>query len=172
MIRHAQWLLALLPLLLGVACAGYKVGPTNGSPAGARSIQVHFFQNQTREPRLTEAVTGAIRKQLQQDGTYRLATGQSGDIVVTGVISKYERSGLSFQPGDVQTVRDFTISIIARVSAMERGSGKVLLADREIEGRTTVRVGADLPSAERQAVPLMAEDLARRVTALLTEGDW
>lgn len=161
-------ILALLPS----GCAGYRVGPTNGERAGERSIQVHFFKNLTREPRLTESITTSIRKQLQQDGTYRLATDGSADIVVTGAISKYERSGLSFQPGDVQTVRDFTISIIARVTATERGTGKKLLSDREVEGRTTVRVGTDLASAERQAVPLIAEDLARRVTSLLTEGDW
>ena len=39
-------------------------------------------------------------------------------------------------------------------------------------GRTTIRVGNDLTSAERQAVPLAAEDLARSITSLLVDGEW
>jgi hypothetical protein len=33
-------------------------------------------------------------------------------------------------------------------------------------------VGTDLADAERQSLPLLAEDLARNVTVLLTEGTW
>src|SRR4051794_1185112 len=75
-------LLPLLALLLG--CAGYHLGPTNGESARERSIQVIPFMNQTLEPRLTDDVTFQLHKQLQQDGTYQLATHDPGDIVVSG----------------------------------------------------------------------------------------
>jgi hypothetical protein len=160
-------------LLLGLfcGCAGYKMGPTNGLPAGAKSIQVNLFQNQTVEPRLIEAVSSALRKQLQQDGTYRLATQADGDIVVNGAIVRFERAGLSYQPGDILTVRDYSLYIVARIVAKERGTGKVLL-DREISGRTTIRAGSNLSSSERQAIPMIAEDLARNATSLLVDGQW
>jgi hypothetical protein len=38
--------------------------------------------------------------------------------------------------------------------------------------RTATEQVADLASAERQAVPLMAEDLARRFKTLLVDGTW
>jgi hypothetical protein len=63
------------------------------------------------------------------------------------------------------------VSIVARIIARERAGGKVLV-DREVTGYTTVRVGPDLPSAERQSVPLIADDLGRRVVSLLSEGSW
>jgi len=47
-------------------------------------VTVRPFQNQTFEPGLTEAVDFALRRKLQQDGTYRLDTQGSGDIVVSG----------------------------------------------------------------------------------------
>lgn len=169
-----RWLRSMgVGLLLGVfcGCAGYKMGPTNGLPAGAKSIQVNLFHNNTIEPRLVEAVSSALRKQLQQDGTYRLATQDDGDIVVNGTIARFERSGLSYQPGDILTVRDYSLQIIARIVAKERGTGKVLL-DREITGRTTIRTGANLSSAERQAIPMIAEDFARIATTLLVDGQW
>ena len=164
------WLSGLLAAVLS-GCAGYRLGPTNGLEAGERSIQVNPFANQTPEPRLVAPVTTSIRKQLQHDGTYRLNTGNEGDIIVSGSILEYDRSGLSYQPKDIVTPKDYRITIIAHVTARERYSGKVIL-DRRVQGHTTVRIGADPNSAERQAIPLLAEDLARNVTSLLVDGQW
>jgi hypothetical protein len=160
----------LVLVVLG-GCAGYRLGPTNGLAAGAKSLQVNLFQNRTLEPRLSEAVAQALRKRLQQDGTYKLATRGEGDIVLNGVITRYSRLPVSFQPKDVITARDFDLALSVQVVAEDRATGKKLL-EREVRGRTTVRAAADLPSVERQALPLLAEDLARNVTALLVDGTW
>ena len=92
-------------------------------------------------------------------------------VIVSGVLLRYEREGVSFQPNDILTARDFSVRLAARVTAVERTSGKTLL-QREVLGRTTLRAGADLASAERQAVTLLADDLARNVTSLLVDGQW
>lgn len=156
---------------LWTGCAGYRLGSSNGTPNGVRSVQVQPLANQTVEPRLGEAVTAALRKQFQRDATYRLATQNDGDLLVTGVITQYQRQELSFLPDDVLTVSDFRVSLTARITARERASGQVVL-DQTVTGHTMLRVGADLASAERQALPLLAEDLARRVVALLADGSW
>jgi hypothetical protein len=132
---------------------------------------VRFFDNATDEPRLPEAVATALRRTLQQDGTYRLNTQNEGDVIVSGKLISYERSGLSFQPRDVLTIRDFEIRLTAHVTAMERSTGKLLL-DREVTGRVTLRPSEDFNSAERQAVPLLAADLAHNVASLLVDGTW
>jgi hypothetical protein len=169
--RTGCLILILISGWLSCGCAGYRLGPTNGEVAGARSIEVKLFRNETLEPRLTDALGTALRRTLQQDGTYRLSTRGEADIIVNGVINKYQRSGISFQPQDVITPRDFQITMSAKVTATERSTGRVLL-DREVGGRTTIRVWPDLASAERQAVPVLAEDLARNVTSLLVDGSW
>jgi hypothetical protein len=166
-----KWCWLIVCWLLSSGCAGYRLGPTNGEVAGAKSIQVNLFRNDTFEPRLTEAVGTALRRILQQDGTYRLGTRDDADIVVNGVIVRYRRSGISFQPQDIITPRDFQVSMVAKITATERSTGRVVL-DKEVRGRTTIRVGPDMTSAERQAVPLLAEDLARNVTSLLVDGTW
>lgn len=175
--RFVQWASAsclaavILGLLVTTGCGGYKLGPTSGIAAGSRSIQVNFFQNKTLEPRLVEAVNNALRKNLQQEGTYRLATDSDGDIVVNGTITDFKRSAVGFQPADILTVRDYLIFLTVHVRATERLTGKVVL-DRDSYGRTTIRVGADLASAEREAVPMLADDLAKRVTSMLVDGAW
>ena len=152
-------------------CAGYRVGPTNGLKAGAKSVQFVPFANQTLEPRLGDAVSAALRKELQRDGTYRLATRDDGDIVVTGDVLHYARMEQTLVTTDVVAVQDYQLQMIAHVTARERAGGKVLL-DQRVTGYALMRVGPDLPSAERQALPLLATDIARRVTSLLADGQW
>jgi hypothetical protein len=165
-----------LILIGGVAialngCAGYRLGPSNGQTAGEKTVQVVPFTNRTLEPRLGDAVTAALRKQLQRDGTYRLATHEAGDIIVSDVLTNYYRLELSFVPNDIATARDYRVRLAAQVTARERSTGKILF-DQPVTGYTLIRVGSDLASTERQALPLLAEDLARQVTALLADGSW
>ena len=152
-------------------CAGYRLGPTGGVGSGSRTIQVNSFRNETPEPRLIEPVVSALRKQLQQDGTFRLTTHGGGDVVLNGVLIRYEREGVSFRPDDILTARDFYVRVTAKITAIERSTGKTIL-DREVAGRTSLRPGLDFASAERQAAALLADDLARNVTTLLVDGTW
>ena len=161
--------LGLAALLCG--CAGYHVGPTDGQTAGARSIQVVPFLNETLEPRLTDALTAGLRKEFQRDATFRLDTHGEADVILTGKVTGYRRRAQSLAPKDLATARDYRLEITAQVTARERASGRVLL-DEPVLGSTLIRVGADLTSTERQALPLLADDLAKRIVARLAEGSW
>lgn len=169
--RFLHPLSAGLLLLTVCGCGGYRLGPTGGLAAGQKSVQFNPFTNRTLEPRLGDTVMTALRRDLQQDGTYRLATRNRADVIVSGVITRYTRHELSFVPDDVLSVRDYLVSMTAQVTAREAGTGRILF-DRPLTGSTLVRVGSDLTSAERQALPLLAEDLARKVTVQLVEGSW
>lgn len=162
-------LFALSILLAG--CAGYHLGPVNGQTAGNKTVEVQPFNNQTLQPRLGDAVTQALRERFQSDGTYRLATSERGDIVVSGIITRYTRLPLSYLNRDVSTPENYRIDIVAHVTATDRTSGKILLS-RDVSGKTLVNVGSDLQSAERQAAPLLAENLARNIAEMVTEGAW
>jgi hypothetical protein len=159
----------LAALLAG--CAGYKLGPTNGIPAGSRSVEVRSFVNKTREPRITEYLAGSMRKQFQQDGTFHLDTSGRGDILVTGEITRFERTGLSYLTNDVLTPQEYTLLLVAHVVAVNVNTGKTYV-NKDVFGRTYMRIGNDQSSAERQAIPLLADDLARNAVSLLVDGDW
>ncbi|HEY3864034.1 MAG TPA: LPS assembly lipoprotein LptE [Verrucomicrobiae bacterium] len=169
-------LISLRCLWIGLAailagCAGYRLGPTNGMPAGSRSIEVRPFANKTKEPRVTEYLAGSLRKQFQRDGSFRLETAGRGDIVVTGQITRFERTGLSYQTNDVLTPQEYTLGLVAHVTAINYNTGKTNL-DKDVFGHTYIRIGNDQSSAERQAIPLLADDLARNAVSLLVDGDW
>jgi Lipopolysaccharide-assembly len=154
-----------------VGCAGYNLGPVSGQTAGADSVLVRPFINATLEPHLTDTVTSQLRKQIQRDATFRLATHEDGDIVVSGTLIRYGRLELSFAPKDTLTVRDYRLSLAAKVKATVRSSGKVIL-DEELTGFTIISVNNDLTSSERQALPLLAGELAKTITSRLAEGTW
>jgi len=157
--------------LLLAGCAGYQLGPVGGAVASEKSIEILPFNNQTFEPRLGDAVTQALRERFQADATYHLATHGDGDIVVTGVISRYSPQGLSYLNNDVTTTENYRVGIIAHVIVRDRDTGKALL-DKDVDGYTLIHVGTDLADSERQAAPLLAEDLARNIAELITEGAW
>ena len=167
-------LILLLACIVGVAllagCAGYTLGPTNGTVAGEKKIQITPFLNHTLEPRLGDAVTTAVRENIQRDGTYHLATRGDADIIVTGVLTKYYRHELNFEPHDVLTVQDYRVSVTAQITARNLATGST--TNWTSTAYTLVRVGSDLTSSERQAMPVLADELAKTVTDSLVDGSW
>ena len=94
---------SLLAVTLGlvVGCGGYSLGPSNGQSAGVRAIRIGHVANGTDEPRLADAVSHALRAQIHVDGTFRLATQDDGDIVITTALQKFQRNPLTFQSKDI-----------------------------------------------------------------------
>jgi hypothetical protein len=169
--RALKFFLPGVAALLLAGCASYHLGPVDHSIAGERSIEVAPFNNQTLQPRLGDALTQALRERIQTDATFHLATRDPGDVVVTGIIRNYHREGLSYLSTDVATPENYRVDVVAHVIARDRASGKLLL-DKDVKGHTLIHIGTDLASAERQALPQLAEDLAQNITELLAEGAW
>jgi hypothetical protein len=169
--RALKIILPCLAVLTLAGCAGYHVGPVDGGLAGGRTIEVQPFNNQTLQPRLGDAITESLRERLQTDATYRLTTRGAGDVVVTGEIRQYSRQGLGYLNADITTPENYRVDLTVHVKALDRASGKVIL-DKDVKGHTFVNIGNDLASAEREALPLLADDLAQNITELLTGGAW
>jgi hypothetical protein len=138
-------------------------------------VQFNPFADQTLQPRLSDVVAQQLRKELQRDGTYSLATHNDGDIIVNGSLVRYQRYEVSFDSHDILTVQDYRLVLSAAVTARERSTGKIVFergAKNPITGSTIIRVSSDLTSTERQAAPLLAQDLAKNITSLLVDGSW
>src|SRR5579863_4380010 len=82
-------------LLAWTGCAGYHLGPSNGAVVGGGSVEIKPFVNKTLEPRLSEYTMNSLRQNLMRDGTYRVDSRGEGDLIMTGVITAYQRRELS-----------------------------------------------------------------------------
>ena len=169
-------LLAALAGAMFAGCAGYHMGAIKPTPmARVQTIAVPSFQNLTLEPRVEVLLANAIIKQIQQDGTYRIADEKSADAVLEGTLEEMERKPERSVRGNVLLTREYSLILRVRYRVLERGTGKDL-AGRTVTGRTTFFVSgsnalaADVLQDERQALPLAAEDLAVRLVSQISEG--
>jgi len=169
---YAAWCGMVCALCLTAGCAGYRLGAPASADLAGRTLHVAPAINETLEPRLTEFVTTALRRQVQKDGTFRLVTDpHEADLLLRVTVTALDRHSVSFNPADIVRPQDFEVILHARAEVRDRRSGRVRL-DRTFEGRRLMRIGPDLTSSERQTLPLVAEDLARQIILALAEGEW
>jgi hypothetical protein len=169
MSRRASLAAAMLfACLFTFGCAGYHIGPV--TKRNFNSIAVPVFRNITLRPQLEAQISNAIIQRLQQDGSLRIETEPRADVVLKGTIIKYAREALRSLRTDTGVPREYEITITVRVEATDRRTGETVLKSTEVEGKSDVFIGEDQASSEEQALPLVADDLAKRVTGLLVEN--
>jgi lipopolysaccharide assembly LptE-like protein len=159
-------LLLLSSFLFG--CAGYHVGPV--TKTSFHSIAVPMFRNQTLIPQLEAQISNAVIQRLQQDGSVQIESRSRADAILTGTVLRYDRVALRSLRTNTDIPREFRISITVRVEARDRRTGETVLKSTEVVGTSDVLIGEDQQSAEYQALPLVADDIAKRVAGLLVES--
>jgi len=173
-LRHplgwSPWL-CLIWLIIHTGCAGYRLGMQPDEALKDHSIKVTRIANQTKEPGLAEALSFALRQQIQRDGSFALETHDPGDIRLEATLLDWSRNKLTLNPQDILTIRDFEIVLRARVRAIKQSNQRVILDDIFL-GSSISRAELDLAEAERRVIPLVAEDIARQVIDRLSSPSW
>ncbi|HVM63047.1 MAG TPA: LptE family protein [Verrucomicrobiae bacterium] len=166
MSRGVAWFAVLTAFVTG--CAGYHLGPV--TKTSFHSIAVPMFRNDTLRPQLEAQISNAIIRRIQQDGSVQIQPQSRADVILDGTIFRYQRIALRSLETDTGIPREFRIAITVRVEARDRRTGETVLRSTEVEGTSDVFIGEDQTSAEMQALPLVADDIARRVAGLLLES--
>jgi len=107
----ASLTVAVACLLLS-GCLGYHVGPVK--PYYLRdvhSIAVPTFKNRTLIPRIEVLVTDTVIKQLQQDGTFQIASDGNGDATLNGQIYRVDRVPARSVRGNVLATSEFSLAL-------------------------------------------------------------
>ncbi|NLT70640.1 MAG: hypothetical protein GXX91_08085 [Verrucomicrobiaceae bacterium] len=185
-----------LSILLFTGCAGYQLGEVKpGIYRDIKKIHVPPFKNLTLEPRLSSLVTNAVLAEMQADGTYEVASRANCDAVLVGQISHVDKYQLRSVRNDTLKSRELSLYLLAdfhledpRTGARieERAaSGDIAVptddkmsAPEEIIGARQGRVIGDTiqfvdPSfqiGERNALAVVAEDLADKLVSQLANG--
>lgn len=151
-------------------CAGYRIGDVKPQYlAAVQSIAVPTFKNQTYLPRIEVLLTNTVIKQLQQDGTFRIADASDADAVLKANIQSVARSPARSLRGNVLATTEFNLTINVIYTLVDK-SGRVLAGPAGVSGSTNFFVGSDVTTDERQAIPNATEDLAVRMASQLSEG--
>jgi hypothetical protein len=132
------------------------------------SVSVPIFDNESFEPQIQAVVTDTFIKELQTDGTYPITGEDEADAIVHGTITDVLRTQTKAVVGDVLASAEFQITLKIHIEVL-RSTGQALV-NKDFSGQSYFFVGSDLPTQERQAIPVAAQDCAKQVTAFLTEG--
>jgi len=165
--------LRLTLLLLGAACLGgcaYSLGDARPSMMrGIETLSVPVSQNTTLEPNVEGMLADTIIKQLQTDGTYRIAIERNADATLyTKLINVNRRAARSIR-GNVLATSEFELSTTVEYRVVENETGKDLMTG-DVTGQTSFFVTADLQTDEAQALPLAFSDAANKLASRLSEG--
>ena len=174
-----RFVLTLLAALLCASC-GYQVGPVKPKKLeGIRRICVKNFKNETLEPRMEVMLASAVIKQLQLDGTYQVTDESRADAILQGTLLRIERTPARVVRGNVLQSSEYLLAVSCNYRLTTARTGTVL-DQRAVTGTTNFFVsagssGSDLLTAdsardERQAMPHAVEDLATRLSSLISEG--
>jgi len=157
-------------------CAGYVQGPIKPTPmANVKTIAVPNFVNDTLETRVEVQLANSLIKQIQQDGTYRIADEKSADAILEGKLEQIQRKPERSVQGNTLLSKEYELILSVSYRITDRVTGKELVR-RTVRGQTTFFVSgsnalaADVLQDERQALPLAAEDLAIRLVSQISEG--
>jgi hypothetical protein len=154
--------------LLLTGCAGYRVGSL--LKEDYRTVAVVMLKNQTLQPQIESQISNAIIKQFQSDGTLRVVSVNDADLVMSGEITAYNRRDVRTARADSGTPREYQVVIETKLQAIDRRTGKLVLNPTVVKGMAATFIGNDLQTAEQQVLPLIAEDIGRQASRLLTES--
>jgi hypothetical protein len=167
--------LALLILASGLlftsACAGYRLGNIPYKQLeGVRTIYVPVVKNDTYEPGLQVMTTNAVIRALNNDGTYQTSRIANADATLEVKIVKFERQPVRLSRDNVRTTDQYRIRLVAQATLVNHRTGTKVFTDLRATGETDFFVQQDIQEAERQAIPIAADKLARLLVNQITEG--
>jgi hypothetical protein len=114
--------LALLPLLLMLACCGYSVHAL--LPPHLKTIFVEPVENQTVKPNLDVKLTDLLIQEFARDGSLRIADLKQADIVLQCKLNGYEKLPQTY--GASQEVTTWRITLQAQVDAKDQVKSQAL----------------------------------------------
>lgn len=154
--------------VLLAGCAGYHVGPVQPkSMQGVKTIAVPSFKNETLQPRLEVLAADIVIRQIQEDGTYQIASSDKADAVLEGTILTITRTPVRSLRENVLTTTEFSVKVQLKYKVVKNGESQPA---RTVEGVTTFYTGNDPNEGERQAIPLALQNAAVRMVTQLSEG--
>ena len=151
-------------------CAGYSW--RSGVPEKMRTVAVPAFPNETDVTGLGDAVTRQILREIQREGTFKIASQGESAVEIQGILEKASSKVVAYSRATGARNREHSLSVSAKVSFIDKIGGKVVVNDRVYRAEAAFLAGDDIATGRRDARSRLAEELARRIVDDLTAIDW
>jgi len=163
--RNAVVLMGLAVLVFAGGCV-YQFGTS--LPAGMDTIYVETFVNNTDEPLLESETTQAAIREFQHDGTLSIATADNADMILRVVLEKLTIEPIRYEKDSPKAGEEFRMKLTAMLELTNARTNKLMMK-RKVIGQVTFFLTGDMFSAKREAVILVAKDLAHNIVEQVVE---
>jgi hypothetical protein len=155
--------LGLIGLLLS-GCSNYRLG--TGTELSFRTLHIAPVVNESNLPQSVAIVSTQLREAFLHDPRVILVnTPDEADAVLTVTLVSYGRDSQVSQTADTGLTRKFDVALDAEVTLRDTGDNKPVFENRKVQAVRQVFVDRGQLQAEYTNVPLLAEELARKVRA-------
>lgn len=151
---------AALLLLCAPGCYGFNSG--GGFPPKLKSVAVIPFDNQTAVPDVQRELNDYLRKQFQDRLNLRDATEAKADVLVKGVIGKYEvdlPAGVSADPRAVNASRR-RLQLVIDIEITDQTTGRTILKRQGVQSEGQYAEGAEA-SGRKIAIEAIVDEVIR-----------
>jgi hypothetical protein len=163
--RFAALPLALAVLLFLAGCAGYRAG---GLPeTGISRLYLEPVQNEAYLSGITPLFQDQLRRAVLQSRSLEpVDSREAADLVAYVRLTDFRERPVAFLGEDTGQAISSRLSLAARMTLSDAGSGKEILADESYGTEAPVYSDPDtaFPNAVDQTKPVVARNLAATVT--------
>lgn len=149
-------------LLAAAGCSSYRLNQP--VPEELRSIAVPVFENASGFPEIDAAVTQEVLREFQREGTFKLARIEEASLKLLGKLESGKTLPINYDRNFGSRTSEYRFELTARITLVERGSGKLLIDDMPVKANTTFLTRGDMLTGLQDAQPRVAKDLARAIT--------
>lgn len=154
---------AVIGVSLFGGCSHYQLGTAGKLPF--TTLYVEPVENKTLLPQARAIVSTQIREALERDGRVQLVNSASGaDATLQITIRDYHRDIASVRENDTGLARKFTLTLGVNCTLHDNRAGKDLFTDRVVSVQRDAFTDGGQLQSEYQALPLLAQALADKVT--------
>lgn len=166
-----SFLLGLICVVLLSGCASSYTWRSS-VPAEMRTVSVPTFANQSDLMEIGALSTRQILREFQREGTFAIRPIGEAALEIQGVVQHVSAGTVSYNRRSWMRFSASALEMSVLVSVIDKSSGTVLIDNKQYKAETTMTIGQDLTSAERDASGRLADDLARQVVDDVLNLKW
>lgn len=160
MVKTIGQSVVILLLTAAIGCGVYTFNP--GGESEYKTMAVARFDNETAELDLADRVTDLVIDALIADGTYDVVPEGQADVVLTGVLTRYERSPLEYDEND--NVQSWRVQMSFRISLMNPSDESEVFSELMSQQGVYDVDSETEEDAQQKAVDRLIEQIVTRTT--------
>ncbi len=160
--RIATAILALAMLLQLSGCGSYSLG--TGGKLPFQTIYVQPVRNNSFAPQISAPLTDYIVDRLQQHPGLKVVEDPSADVTLKTTVVDYRRTVGSTQASDTALAQSYILILGCSITLEDNRTGEEIMPARLVTAKQQAFVNGGFLTAEYQAIPVLARDMAKNIS--------